>query len=181
MPQAHIRLLPLCCVSVSYLECWLNNGWDLVSYHPLDLLEVMLIFKAPCIKLHWLSKPDVTGTHIPSAGPQCLGALCGVLPSCFFACVMLLPFVINHADALVPKCASKLPILLMWSSLYNQLWVICSASLQVIFRISCIDVAVALVCPYNEGSSESSYSAIFKISALYFFLFFLELGNDFFF
>ena len=43
---------------------------------------------------------------------------------------------------------------------YDWLWKSYSVSLMVVFRVSCIDVAVASVCPWDEVSSGSSHYAL---------------------
>lgn len=36
---------------------------------------MLLVFKSPQVKPYWFSNPDVTETHVSSAGPQCPGRL----------------------------------------------------------------------------------------------------------
>lgn len=82
--------------------------------------------------------------------------------------VMSLLFVVSHAGDLIANyiSASPLPFNVGFSLGLNV--EICSPSLQVIFRVGCINVVVAFMCLWNKMSSGSSYSAIFPDSLLSF-------------
>lgn len=117
----------LLCNSDLYL--WFFKGENLVSYHP-------------GIKLHWFPKPDVIWTHLPQCGSP----------------VPLVPGV--ESDPFISPClwlvlpgywflTTSLPLLpsSLWPFLSNSLWKVCSVSVHIIFRVSCIDIAVILMCP----------------------------------
>lgn len=103
----------------SYLTCCLCKSKDLVSYHPPVLPELSLAS---------FQNQMLWGLRQP---------------------VMSLLFVVSHARCLVPDCLSAPPILFDSDFSLQPALEVCSASLQVVYRVSCTDVVVSVVCLWN--------------------------------
>lgn len=117
-------------------------------------LSFLLTSSSPKVKtlcfsklFHWLSKSDNKRSCPPKAGPQFWGCLVwGLILS--FLPVKSLPCVASYTWGWIPVSNPSPPkhtTLSMWPSLYDWLWKVCSASSQVICRVSCISVTVISV------------------------------------
>lgn len=128
--QALFKLLPLCWVS----------GW---AIKPAGSLRVGTRFPialcVPRVKpYYWFSQPDVTGTHLPSTGPQGWSAQCGAWSPPSSTPVISFPLAGGRAGYLVPNHSSFSPTLSdVAFSLWVHLWKMGSSGLQVVFRVSC--------------------------------------------
>lgn len=137
----------------SYLICWVFKGGG--TQFPVILPDFSCAdFKAPKFKPCWFSKTVVLETclistgcpvsKVPGVGSDPLPSLCLWCPSPLWLVLLEVWF--------FPR--------LCWVPLYNEWWKVSSGSLQVNFRVRCIDVAAILMCPWDRVSLESSYSAI---------------------